>query len=177
VIRRFARPYAKAMMELAGTAENSRRMHGELLAFERARASNTKLSSLYENPGVSSDQKLRVTQEIAARLDIDPLGLRLLETLVHHHRINDLEAVLEAWKAMINDALGIEVADVRSAHQLDESEREELKKALETKLGRQVELRVETDPALLGGFVAKIGSEVWDASVLGKLSRFREALA
>jgi F0F1-type ATP synthase delta subunit len=91
VIRRFARPYAKAMMELAGTAENSRRMHGELLAFERARASNTKLSSLYENPGVSSDQKLRVTQEIAARLDIDPLGLRLLETLVHHHRINDLD--------------------------------------------------------------------------------------
>ncbi|MFN2240159.1 MAG: ATP synthase F1 subunit delta [Thermoanaerobaculia bacterium] len=177
MIRRFARPYAKAMMELAGTAESSRRMHDELLAFERARGGNAQLSGLYENPGVSSDQKLRVTREIAGRLGVDPLGLRLLETLVHHHRINDLEAVLEAWKAMINAALGIEVAEVRSAHELDESERAELKKALETKLGHQVELRVETDPALLGGFVAKIGSEVWDASVLGKLNRFGEALA
>ncbi|MCA1732175.1 MAG: ATP synthase F1 subunit delta [Acidobacteria bacterium] len=177
MIRRFARPYAKAMMELAGSAEESRRMHSELLAFERARASNAQLANLYENPGVSSEQKLRVTREIAGRLGIDALSVRLLETLVHHHRVNDLEAVLEAWKAMINAALGIEVAEVRSAHELNESERSELKKALETKLGHQVELRVETDPALLGGFVAKIGSEVWDASVLGKISRFGEALA
>ena len=30
---------------------------------------------------------------------------------------------------------------------------------------------------LIGGFVAKIGSEVYDASVAGKIEKFRESLA
>lgn len=177
MIRRFARPYAKAMMELTGSAEEARRIHDQLQAFEQVRRGNEQLAGTYENPGVEAGQKLAITREIATRLSIAPLGLRLLETLVRHHRINDLGAILDAFKAMINSALGIEVAEVRSAHTLDESERVELKRALEAKLGRQVELRIETDPSLLGGFVATIGSEVWDASVRGRLIKFKEALA
>jgi F0F1-type ATP synthase delta subunit len=40
-----------------------------------------------------------------------------------------------------------------------------------------VELDVKTDPQLLGGFVVQIGSEIWDASVAGKINKFRESLA
>ena len=47
---------------------------------------------------------------------------------------------------------------------------------LSTKLGKQVELDVKTDPNLLGGFVAQIGSEIWDASVSGKIHKFRDSL-
>jgi uncharacterized membrane protein required for colicin V production len=43
-------------------------------------------------------------------------------------------------------------------------------------VGKRVEVRVTTDPALLGGFVARIGSEVYDASVSGKIHKFRESL-
>jgi len=37
-------------------------------------------------------------------------------------------------------------------------------------------LTIKTDPELIGGLVAKIGSEVFDASVLGKIEKFRESL-
>jgi F0F1-type ATP synthase delta subunit len=40
-----------------------------------------------------------------------------------------------------------------------------------------VEVRVSTDPSLLGGFVAKIGSEVYDTSIVGKIHKFREKLS
>jgi F0F1-type ATP synthase delta subunit len=36
---------------------------------------------------------------------------------------------------------------------------------------------VRTDPKLLGGFVVRIGSEIWDASVVGKINKFRESLS
>jgi F-type H+-transporting ATPase subunit delta len=48
---------------------------------------------------------------------------------------------------------------------------------LEKKVGAKVDLDVTIDPALIGGFVAKIGSEVYDASVAGKIEKFRESLA
>ena len=39
-----------------------------------------------------------------------------------------------------------------------------------------MELDISTDPKLLGGFVVQIGSEIWDASVAGKINKFRESL-
>lgn len=176
MIRRFARPYAKAMMELAGSAEAAERLHGELKALEGARAGSGEIQKLFENPGVDVESKLRVARELSRRLSISDLGVRLVEVLVRHHRMNDLGAVLEAWKEMINAALGVAVAEVRTAHALNEDERSRLRESLEKKLGRKVELRVETDPELLGGFVAQVESRVWDASVLGRLNRFRQQL-
>lgn len=176
MIRRFARPYAKAMMELAGSAEAAERLHGELKALESTRAGSGEIQKLFENPGVDVESKLRVARELSRRLSISDLGVRLVEVLVRHHRMNDLGAVLEAWKEMINAALGVAVAEVRTAHALNEDERSRLRESLEKKLGRKVELRVETDPGLLGGFVAQVESRVWDASVLGRLNRFREQL-
>ena len=48
---------------------------------------------------------------------------------------------------------------------------------LERKVEAKVDRDVTVDPALIGGFVAKIGSEVYDASVAGKIDKFRESLA
>lgn len=176
MIRRFARPYAKAMMELAGRPEEADRLHGELVRLESARAGSGELQSLFASPAVDLESKLKVARELVRRLSISDLGLRLVEVLVRHHRMNDLGAVLDAWKEMIHTATGVAVAEVRTAHPLDAKELERLRESLEKKLGRRVEMNVETDPDLLGGFVAQVESRVWDASVLGRVNRFRKQL-
>jgi F-type H+-transporting ATPase subunit delta len=78
---------------------------------------------------------------------------------------------------MINDATNTVVANVRAAHQLGEDEKAELTKALEARLGRKVQLHLAVDPTLLGGFVAEVGSEVYDASVLARIQKIRTAIA
>ncbi len=176
MIRRFARPYAKAMMDLAGTPQQSDLLERELRKFEEARAGSPELVNLIDNPGVETEAKLRVLRELGRRVGVSDLGSRLLEVLLRHHRLNALGAVLEAWRELINEALEITVADVRAAHELDNGERAALQSALESRFGRKVDVRVETDPALLGGFVATVQSEVWDASVRGRLAKFRESL-
>ncbi|HSN67605.1 MAG TPA: ATP synthase F1 subunit delta [Thermoanaerobaculia bacterium] len=176
MIRRFARPYARAMMDLAGTPQQADALERDLRKFEAARAGSPELASLFDNPGVDMDGKLRVVAEMATRVGISALGARLLEVLLRHHRLNSLGAVLEAWRELINEALDVTVADVRAAHALDESERGALQKALESRFGRKVDVRVETDPSLLGGFIATVQSEVWDASVRGRVGKFRESL-
>jgi F-type H+-transporting ATPase subunit delta len=102
--------------------------------------------------------------------------MRVLEVLLKNHRINALGAILEAWRDLINQSEGIAVAEVRVAQKLGAPEQDRLRKALEQRLGRKVDMHLSVDPKLLGGFVARVGSEVYDASVTGRIEKFRQSI-
>jgi F-type H+-transporting ATPase subunit delta len=59
---------------------------------------------------------------------------------------------------------------------LAQPEAERLRTALEGRTGRTVRLTRAVDPALLGGFVVRVGSEVYDASLAHRLRKTRQAL-
>jgi len=164
-------------MEVVETAQAAEPLHAQLSSFEQVRRASGDLEEVFANPGVDNESKIRVAKEIADRLSIGDLGQRILEVLIRNHRINQLGPILEALRLAINERLDRAIAEVRSAHELTDDERARLKTALEQKIGRTVDLQVATDPSLLGGFVAKYGSEVWDASVIGQISRLKESLS
>ena len=176
MIRRFARPYARAIMDVAKMPQVAAGVRDELATFEQARAGARDLQELYANPGFDLETKLKVTRSISQRLGIGELSGRVLEVLIRNHRINNLGSIVEALAEMIRQATGTLAAEVRAAHRLTPDEQASLARTLEAKFGRKIEVTITTDPALLGGFVAKVGSEVFDASVSGKINRFRESL-
>jgi len=176
MVRRFARPYAKAIIDVAGSAEAANRLRGELIPFANALKTASDLRELYANPGIELDAKLQVTKRIASKFKASELAQKVLDVLVRNHRILDLEGILAALQSYVNETLGVAVAEVRTAKHLSPDEMAELARVLGKKTGKRVELDVRTDPALLGGFVAKIGSEIYDASVIRKIGRFRESL-
>jgi F-type H+-transporting ATPase subunit delta len=177
MIRRFARPYARAIMDAAGTPAKANELRGELLRFADALRRSSELRELYANPAVDEPAKINVTRQLAKKMKASDLATRTLEVLAHNHRVNDLDAILAALASYINAALGVAVAEVRSAKSLTADEIAQLADTLSKKVGKKVELDIRTDPKLLGGFVVKIGSEVWDSSVQGKINKFRESLA
>jgi F-type H+-transporting ATPase subunit delta len=177
VIRRFARPYARAIMDITGSPAAANDLRHELEQFEAQRRKSVELQELYANPGIENDVKLKVTEQIASRIGISALAVKVLDVLLRNHRINDLGSIADALAQYVNVALQIAVAEVRTAHDIDQDEQNQLRQTLEKKLGKKVELRLTTDPTLLGGFVAQVGSEIWDASVAGKINKFRASLA
>ena len=176
MIRRFARPYAHAIMDAAGSPQKANELRGELLRFAAALRSSNELRDLYANP-VDEVTKLEITRQLARKMKASDLAAKTLEVLVRHHRINDIDAILDALQAYVNKALGVAIAQVRSAKSLTPDEIDQLAATLSQKVGKKVELDIKTDPKLLGGFVVQIGSEIWDASVIGKINKFRETLA
>ena len=160
MIRRFARPYARAIMDAAGTPQKANELRGELMTFANALRGSEDLRALYANPGIDEASKLTITAQLARKMKASDLGAKTLEVLVRH-----------------NSALGVAVAKVRSAKSLNPDEIRDLADTLSKRVGKSVELDIRTDPSLLGGFVVQIGSEIWDASVAGKINKFRESLA
>ena len=177
MIRRFARPYARAIMDVAQSPEKAGVLRDEMTTFEKVRKSSSDLQLMYANPGIDFDSKNKVTGAIAKRLGLSDLAVRLLDVLIRNRRINDLSDIIAGLATMIREATGTVAADVRSASALTSKEEADLRAMLERKVGAKVDVDITVDSNLIGGFVAKIGSEVYDASVSGKIEKFRESLA
>ena len=176
MIRRFARPYGRAVMDVVQSPEKANAIRHELERFEQIRKSSSDLQELFANPGIEHAAKLKVTTALAKRLGLSDMTIKILGVLIGNHRMNELQSIVEALAEMVREATNTVAADVRSAYALTEENQAALRQALEKKAGRKVEMTVTTDPELIGGFVARIGSEVYDASVLGKIDKFRESL-
>jgi F-type H+-transporting ATPase subunit delta len=66
---------------------------------------------------------------------------------------------------------------VTSAAELDQGQRDAMATRFRELTGKQVEFEFHLDPDLVGGLRAQVGSTVYDGSVRGALSRFKEQLA
>ena len=176
IVRKFARPYARAILDVTGSPEKASQLRAELLRFEEMRRGSSDLHDLYANPGLDVNSKVAVTGQLASRLGLSAPAAKVLEVLVRNHRANDLGAILDALEFYVNKALGVVVAEVRSAHKLNDEEEKRLRDALEKKTGKKVELKTMLDANLIGGFVARIGSEIYDASVVAKINKIRSSI-
>ena len=91
-------------------------------------------------------------------------------------RGHDLPAIVNRFVELATATRQHEVAEVRSAVPLDDTQRDRLAAALSRATGKQVEVRVIVDPSVLGGVVARIGDTVIDGSVRSRLEQLKEQI-
>ncbi|HEY9522235.1 MAG TPA: F0F1 ATP synthase subunit delta, partial [Thermopolyspora sp.] len=68
------------------------------------------------------------------------------------------------------------VAVVRSAVPLTEAQRRRLVDWLRTAYGRDIHLNAEVDPKVLGGFSVRVGDEIIDTTIVGRIEEVRRRL-
>jgi len=66
---------------------------------------------------------------------------------------------------------------VSSAVPLTKEEQEALREKLQTRFGQDLSFRFEVEPSILGGVLLRVGDDVIDGSVQGKLETLRQTLA
>jgi ATP synthase F1 delta subunit len=67
-------------------------------------------------------------------------------------------------------------AKVSSAVPLTSDEQASLAQRLEARFGEPLELRFEVEPSVLGGVVVRVGDQVIDGSIRGKLDALAQTL-
>ena len=174
--RRFARPYAKAVLRTAGSDDAAKAVRTELQRYLEVAAASPELGKMSASPAVPLEVKQKILAEICQMLEIGALSKSLLDLLMKNYRLIHLDAVLTAIDQLLNRRLGVVVAEVTSAKALDEDQRERLGVVLRKILDQEIDLTLKTDPKLLGGFVARIGSYRYDASLVGQLDRLAGSL-
>jgi F-type H+-transporting ATPase subunit delta len=131
-------------------------------ALEDVKAAGEARSSLVDTllAGKVTDRTLQLVERIAARSRGRSVNTALVE----------IGARAAARRARL-------VASVTSASVLSAAQQKRLQALLEKMYDRPLQLNIAVDPALLGGLRIQVGSEVVDATVLGRLDDARRRLA
>jgi F-type H+-transporting ATPase subunit delta len=174
---RVAGRYARALADVIAETSDFRRALDELASFGAVYAESADLRNLFEAPAVPLAAKLKVLDAVLHRLGTSIAVSNFLRVLVKNYRMAHFEEIHQAFRRIANQRLGIVAIKVTSAAQLDQGQRDAMAARFRELTGKQVEFEFRLDPELVGGLRAQVGSTVYDGSVRGALSRFKEQLA
>ena len=172
----IATRYARALADVLATGGDYRKVLGELEEFVKAYRGSQELREVFASPAVGLPQKMKVLEAVGQKLGLSLVTLNFLRVLLANYRMPLLEEVVQAYRQLAYERLGVVQVTISSASELSEEERESVAARFRQLTGKQVELDFRTEHRLLGGMLAQIGSTVYDGSVEGNLARIREQL-
>ena len=168
-----ARPkeYAAALYDLAFETWTQ-----QLGAAEQALKRDPSLRAAVVDPARSAPVKL---QELAraAGVEFHPDVRSFLGTLLEAGQLDQLGAILAEFERLVRRRAERTMARVVSAVPLTEAEKETLQARLAVRFGPDLEFEFAVDPSLIGGVYLRVGDQVIDGTVAGKLAAMREHLS
>ena len=130
------------------------------------------MDATLSSPRVDLNEKLQLI-DTAFKGKMSPVLLNFLKVLVEHGRFGSIRAIRRAARKVYNELRGRMEVTVRTATPLSNPLRQTIIDRLKAQLGKEVDLKTQVDPDLLGGIVLKIGDTLYDGSLKNRLERTR----
>lgn len=172
--------YANALADVVtapSSALSAEKAVAELRDFASALRESTELHNALATPAIPGSRKKAVVGRIADALRLSRVTRNFLFVLIDHRRIASLGDIIAIFEEVVDARLGFARAEVVSAAELNDADRGSLNATLERVTGKRIRMRFATDPALIGGAVARIASTVYDGSVRGQLASLERRLS
>lgn len=169
----IARPYAEAAFAAAAEAGALDRWAALLSDMARI-AADGQVKALVSDPNVPAASVVAVFGSLLPQAD--DAARNFLAALADNGRLELLPEIEGQFRALKSAREGSAEAEVTSAFEIDPQSLAGLVSALERRFGRTIKPQLHVDPALIGGVTVRVGDEVIDASVRGKLAAMQSAL-
>lgn len=147
----------------------------QLFRFGRILDREPQLRGLLADHGAPEEQRVGLLREVLAD-KVSPVTATLLEQTVRLPRGRSLDVAAEELSELAAARRDRYVAHVSAPVRLSSEQEQRLTDSLTRLYGRPISLQVELDPDLLGGLVVRVGGELIDGSVSGKLAAARRTL-
>lgn len=175
MMERVARPYARALFDLAETDEVKQQVRKELDQVITTILNHPELKSFLWHPQVSYQAKADLLERVF-KAEISDLTMHFLLVVASKGRETSLASIADEYQVLWDRQQGREEVEVRSAVALSEADQKELAHTLSQATGKKVDLSITVTPDLLGGLVVRMGDRVLDGSLARKLARLGERL-
>jgi F-type H+-transporting ATPase subunit delta len=171
----IARNYAEALFDAADARRDTDR-YGELIdAVAGAVQSDPRIAVALDSPRVAKATKGEILRKALAGLVPDEF-VRFLEAVVRRGRQGLLGEIAVEYQRLLDTKLKRVHAGVTVAKDLDETLEKEIVVRLTRALGKEVRAHFQTDAAILGGVVVRVGDRVFDGSLRRRLMALRRRM-
>ena len=133
---------------------------------------------LYEalvNPIISAGDKEAVINSIFEK-DTDETMRNFLKLLVRKNRFNLIFDVVKIYNSLLDKLNNISKVEVVSAIELNDEYKNQIKEKLAQDLNKEIIVSYDVNNSILAGLVYKMGDDVFDTSLAGKIDRFKNAI-
>jgi F-type H+-transporting ATPase subunit delta len=169
------RGYAQALLSVAEAEGALDRAQDELYAFAKAVERNEDLRETLTDGSLPPERKKAVIDELLGGR-AHPVTATLVGFLVDSGQARRIGAIAEELAREAAHRSERTLAEVRVAVPLSDAKKSLLAEALERATGHPVELKVDVDPSVIGGVVARVGDEVFDGSLASRLTEAKQYL-
>jgi F-type H+-transporting ATPase subunit delta len=166
--------YARALFESAvekDQLDNTRSDMVEISNICRIKEFNTLLTS----PVIRESQKLKIF-ELTLSEHVGELTLSLLKLVIRNGREEFIPAIARNFTELYKRQKGIVSATFTSARPVSDTLRKKVEKMVQDAMKTSVELVVDDNEALIGGFVLRVEDQQYDASVARSLKKVKTQL-
>ncbi|AWH84475.1 ATP synthase F1 subunit delta [Flavobacterium album] len=172
---RAAIRYAKAILEMAQASGAAQQVNDDMALIAATLKESGELSSFINNPTIKGEVKESALKEVFANTGNITQGLFRL--LFENRRFEILGAIAAEYKTQFDTMNGVEVATVTTAFPITpELEAKVLDKVKEFS-DKKITLKNIVDPAIIGGFILRVGDKQFNASVANSLLTLKRELS
>lgn len=172
LMKSVARRYAAAFFNLAQESGQLDEMENQLQIVVDALAANRELKKVFYHKMIQIKDKKEVVKAVFEGR-ILPTTMNFLFLLIDKKRENYLELIFQQYVILANQARNIMDAGVVSAIELSPADVKDLQGRLSALTGKNVRLKTEVDPKIIGGLVVRVGDRVIDGSVTKRLQMLK----
>jgi len=172
----IAKRYAKALLSLAEQTGKTAEVKSDLVTVSEVYGVSKSMQSVFMNPAFTQANKSKALAAVIAEYKVTSLTARFLETLLDKRRFTIVREVSTQYSDLLDVKEGRVKATVTAAAALDDVSVGKMRAKLHDMFAKEIELKVEVDPALIAGVRARVGGTVYDGSLSNQITRIRETL-
>ncbi|HWV52853.1 F0F1 ATP synthase subunit delta [Pseudorhodoplanes sp.] len=176
IVAGVAGRYATALFELALEDKVLDKVRADLDRFDQLVSGSDDLKRLVRSPVFTSEEQVKALTAILKQAGIDGIAANFVKLVASNRRLFALPQIIRAFRSLVAKHKGEVSASVTVAEQLSDAHLKSLKDALNAVTGKDVDLQVNVDPAIIGGLVVKLGSRMVDTSLRTKLNSIKTAM-
>jgi len=172
----YIKRYASAIFNVALKKNQLRKWQCDLRTLA-CLARDTTLTGWLQDPRVQCEEKIRVLSERCPLLD--SRAIKVVCVLAKQSQLDIIADIAKGYTRLVDKYLGeegVEDAEVISAIPLDNEDKLMIAQRLTEVFGKPIVLKPKVDPTIIGGLIIKVGDELIDGSIRGKLEALKREL-
>lgn len=172
----IAERYARALYELAVETNHRDKIFEELRELRNVFSGRGEIHEFFSSPAVLGQTREQIVEKATSVKGMSEEVHDLIRLLAHKDRLNLLGDIVDAYQQHNDEAHGVIRGQVESAIALGPDERKRIEEIVKKVTKKDVILTYKTNPKVIGGLVAKVGSFTFDDTIQSHLNRMKEDL-
>ncbi|WP_250278068.1 F0F1 ATP synthase subunit delta [[Clostridium] colinum] len=171
----ISKRYAVALFELAKETDKVDLFNNQVELIYNSIKSDKDFLAVLNHPRISSSEKFNLFQNIY-KDNISEEILGLISIVVNKNRETEMLEILETFLELVRDYKGITTAYISSAKALSEEQVNNIKQSLSKNLNKEIIIKTEVKPELIGGLLINVDGKVIDNSIKKSLEDIKKVL-